>query len=128
MSMSREDLRALIQGASAPPPHAVEVPGLGSVFVRVMTPFDSDATRRQLEQHGKGADGQPLEDGCAVGRLLASVLCDEAGAPLFEIGNAADVQMLSKLPGPVNNAIFKAHRVANGIAADEGEASALGKA
>jgi hypothetical protein len=124
---TRDELRALIAAASAPPPAAVTVEGLGRVWVRVMTPFDSEASRRALDAHGKQADGTPLEDGCHIGRLLATVLCDETGAPLYEVGNADDVLMLSKLPGAVNQAIFAAHRRANGITTAE-EAEALGKA
>jgi hypothetical protein len=118
---SRQDLQALIAAASGPAPQAVDVPGLGRVYVRVMTAYDSDIARKALE-------AARADDGCEIGRLLATVLCDAGGAPLYDIANAADVMMLSRLPGAVNEAVFKAHRAANGVVTSDAEAEALGKA
>lgn len=124
----RDDLKAAIAAASAPRPRAVTIEGLGAVFVRVMTPYDSEMARSALEAAGKTADGADKADGCQIGRLLATVLCDDAGAPLYDVANHDDVLLLSKLPAPVNKAVFKAHRDANGIIETKEEGEALGKA
>jgi hypothetical protein len=121
VAAGREALQALIAAASGPRPHSVDVSGLGRVYVRVMTAFDSDVSRKALE-------AARADDGCEIGRLLATVLCDADGVPLYDIGNASDVLMLSRLPGAVNEAVFKAHREANGVVASNAEAEALGKA
>lgn len=118
---SRQDLQALIAAASGPAPQAVDVPGLGRVYVRVMTAYDSDIARKALE-------AARADDGCEIGRLLATVLCDAGGAPLYDVASADDVLMLSRLPGAVNEAVFKAHRAANGVVTSDAEAEALGKA
>lgn len=99
--MKREDLIARIKAASNPKPASVEVPGLGAVFVRVMTAFDADGMRKKLET-------LPKDDGCQIGRMLATVLCDQTGSPLFNLDDAEAVLMLSKLPQDTAAAVLRA--------------------
>lgn len=119
--MSPADVKAAIAAASAPPPHAVEVPGLGTVHVRVLTPFSSAQSRRLLKSFD-------AEDDLHTGRVLALVLCDEQGELLYDPANAEDAATLARLPAPMSEAIFNAHRQANGVVATAEEATALGKA
>lgn len=118
--MSRDAILAAIKAASAPPPKSETISGLGEVFVRVMTPYDSDLARAKLAKH----DG--AEDGCRIGRLLATILCDETGEPLYDVDNLDDVRMLSRLHRDVSDAVFKAHRAANGVVETKQEATDLG--
>ena len=99
--MKRSDLIARITAASSPKPVSVDVEGLGVVLVRVMTAFDADSVRKKIE-------ALPKDDGCQIGRMLALVLCDEGGQPLFNAEDAEQVLMLSKLPQGASTAILKA--------------------
>lgn len=101
--MTRDELIASIIARSGPKPRAVE--GLG--FVRVMTAYDADQLRRKTDANKK-------DDGCDTGRLLACLLCDEDGSLLFDVGNAEDVLMLSKLPQDEQVAYIEASRKSNG--------------
>jgi hypothetical protein len=105
--MSRDKLIASILGASSPKPVKVKVDGAGDVFVRVMTAFDADTTRKKLDAHKK-------EDGCETGRLLAMLLCDADGTLLFDIADAETVLKLAKLPPSVSTAVMGAANEANG--------------
>jgi hypothetical protein len=105
--MSRDTLIASILSASSPKPVKVEADGIGPVFVRVMTAFDADYTRKQL------ADLK-AEDGCETGRLLACLLVDEDGTLLFDVTNAETVLKLSKLPPGVSTKVLNAANAANG--------------
>jgi hypothetical protein len=98
--MTRDELISRIVAASSPKPVKVEVPGIGEVYRRVMTAYDADAMRKQMEK-------LPQDDGCHVGRTLAFVLCDEDGAPLFDPTNAEDVLMLSKLPAGASQVVLR---------------------
>ena len=110
--MSRDALIASILSASSPKPVSVEVDGIGKVFVRVMTAFDADQTRKQLADLKK-------EDGCETGRLLACLLCDEGGTLLFDVANAEVMLKLSKIPPGVSTKVLNAANAANG--ADAGK-------
>lgn len=110
--MSRDALIASILAASSPKPVQVEVDGIGPMFVRVMTAFDADYTRKQLAELKK-------DDGCETGRLLACLLCDEGGTLLFDVANSEVVLKLSKLPPGVSTKVLNAANSANG--ADPGK-------
>lgn len=99
--MSRADLVELFRAASNPKPRAVNVPGLGDVYIRTMTAYDADQMRRKLET-------LPKDDGCNVGRTLAFVLCDEDGESLFDAAAQADAELLSRLPQGVAAALMRA--------------------
>jgi hypothetical protein len=104
--ISRDDLIAAISKASSPKPLQLDVAGIGPVYVKLMTAFDADQTKKKLEVNKK-------DDGCDVGRLLAAMLCDEEGALLFDSGNAEQVLMLSKLPPGAQGSILNAANEAN---------------
>ena len=104
--MSRDDLIAAISKASAPKPVSIEVDGMGTVYLRVMTAYDAEALRKQMEAAKK-------DDGCETGRLLAGLLCDEDGKLLFDIDNAEQVLMLAKLPSTMQTAMINAGSKAN---------------
>ena len=97
--MTRDELIASILARSSPKPLAVD--GLG--FVRVMTAYDADQTRRKLEAMKK-------EDGCETGRVLACLLCDEEGTLLFDVADAESVLKLAKLPPDVQMAFLNASK------------------
>lgn len=121
--MSREQLIEAVRLAAQPRVERVdEVPGLGTCFVRVMTPYDSDRARAALARHAS------KEDGCQMGRLLATVLCDAEGAALFDIDADADVYLLAHLRPEATRVIFAAHRKANGVAETQEGAEDLGNA
>jgi hypothetical protein len=108
--MTRDELIASILGASSPKPQEVEVSGLGAVYVRVMTAFDADQTRKQLEALKK-------DDGCETGRLLACILTDESGSLLFDVGDSESVLKLAKLPPAMQTTVIEAANRANGVKA-----------
>ena len=97
--MSRDALIGRILAASSPKPVAIEVPGIGQVYRKVMTAYDADQMRKQVEK-------LPKDDGCDVGRTLAFILCDEDGALLFDPADAETVLKLSKLSTEAQQAVF----------------------
>jgi hypothetical protein len=103
---SRDELIASICKASSPKPIQLDVAGIGPVFVKLMTAYDAETTRKQLEEHKK-------EDGCSIGRLLSMMICDEEGTLLFDIRNAEHVLTLSKLPPKAQGDILTAANQAN---------------
>ena len=111
--MDRNALIASILGASGPKPVQTDVEGIGPVYVRVMTAYDADQARKALEKAKK-------EDGCEMGRLLTTLLCDSESVGLFDINDADSVLKLSKLPPKAQTAILKAGNLAN--APEEGKA------
>jgi len=104
--MNRDQLIASILKASSPKPIRLEVDSIGPVFVRVMTAYDADMARKSLDANKK-------EDGCEMGRLLASMLCDDKGELLFDSANSDSVLKLSKLPPKAQTAILHAANQAN---------------
>jgi hypothetical protein len=105
--MSRDELIARITAASSPKPVKVQIDGLGEVFVRVMTAWDSHHMRKQLA-------ALEADDGCEEGRLLACLLCDEGGTLLFDVNNAESVLMLAKIKQSSQARALKAASAANG--------------
>ena len=84
--MSVADIRARMLATAAPKPIAVDTPAWGRVFVRVLTVAEVDAFT-------------PVEnDKLKLARSAARVLCDEAGAPIFDFQNEEDVLAISQLP------------------------------
>jgi hypothetical protein len=104
--MKPEQLRASILKASSPKPIRLEVEGIGPVFVKVQTAYDADVNRKRL-------DAAKKDDNCEIGRLLAIMLCDEEGNPLFDLADDATAMQLAKLPGSVQSAILDASNKAN---------------
>lgn len=104
--MNRDQLIASILKASSPKPIRLEVDSIGPVFVRVMTAYDADMSRKMIEANKK-------DDGCEMGRFLATMLCDEKGEPLFDVANQESVLMLSKLQPKVSRVILDAATQAN---------------
>ena len=103
--MTRDDLIADILQESSPPPITVEHNGRKR-FVRVMTAYDADQTRKKLEAVQK-------EDGCETGRVLAMLLCDQEGKLLFDVTDADAVLKLSKLPPDTQMALLNASKKSN---------------
>lgn len=103
--MTRDDLIASILGRSSPKPIPVEYDGQAG-FVRVMTAYDADLTKKKLEAVKK-------DDGCETGRLLAMLLCDEEGNLLFDVNDADAVLKLAKLPPDFQVAFLGASRKSN---------------
>lgn len=99
--MKREELIERILGASNPAPNQIEVEGLGAVYTRVMTAHAAELMRKKL-------DTLPKDDGCYVGRMLAFVLCDEAGELLFDAADAETALKLSKLPPRAQQKVMQA--------------------
>lgn len=99
----KEDLLAF----SAPGPAAVEIRGK-TFYVRVMTAYDSALMQKALEKH-------QVEDGMETGRVLTQIICDESGRALYDIGNKAEVEALSKLAPDVSRGLFDASNSANGL-------------
>ena len=114
MSMDRAALRAVFETASNPKPVKTKVAGLGTVYIAVQTAFSADEAAKQLEQHAK-------PDGLDIGRRLAAVICDEEGAPLFDIANDEDVRVLAKLKSSAIVKLFNAANKANSVELVEGE-------
>ncbi|KQV85432.1 hypothetical protein [Rhizobacter sp. Root1221] len=115
-ALDRMSLRAAVAAATNPPPVKVEIPGLGEVFVAVQTIYTASQNRKRLDALRK-------DDGLDVGRSLSMVLCDEAGAMLFDIDSEADAHTLSSLTPDVVRRIYEAANKANGPkAGDEGNA------
>lgn len=108
------DIRTRLAAVSNPDPTPIDVPGVGRLYIAAQTPYTSARAKRLLEPFA--------DDDIKTGRVLAVVLCDEAGAPVFDPASDDDAAMLSKLDGKVTSAIFQAHRKANGLEADEGNA------
>ena len=108
------DIRSRLAAASDPDPTPIDVPGVGKLYISAQTPYTSARARRLLEPFP--------DDDIKTGRVLAVVLCDEAGAPVFDPASDDDAMMLAKLDGKVSAAIFAAHRKANALEADEGNA------
>lgn len=104
--MSRDELIASLLGKSSPKPAATIIDGT-TYYVRVMTAYDADRTRKQLE-------GLKKDDGCETGRLLAVVLCDESGVLLFDVNDAEAVLALSKLPPRLQTRLITAANEAQG--------------
>jgi hypothetical protein len=100
--MTRDELIASILSKSGPPPIKVE-----GGFVRVMTAYDADQTRKKLEALKK-------DDGCETGRLLACLLCDEEGSLLFDVSDAEQVLKLAKLPPDMQMTFLNASKQTNG--------------
>jgi len=105
--MSRDALISAILSASSPKPVRIEADGIGPVFVRVMTAYDADFTRKQLAS-------VKADDGCETGRLLACLLCDDVGTLLFDVMDQDVVTQLSKLPPAVSAKVLNAANSANG--------------
>jgi hypothetical protein len=103
--MTRDDLIALILKRSSPKPIPVEYDGQAG-FVRVMTAYDADATKKKLEAVKR-------DDGCETGRLLAMLLCDEEGGLLFDVSDAEAVLALAKLDPGLQMAYLNASRKSN---------------
>jgi len=104
--MNRDQLIASILKASSPKPIRLEVDSIGPVFVRVMTAYDAEMSRKVIDANKK-------EDGCEMGRYLATIICDEKGEALFDVADHDAVLRLSKLPTRVNTAILQAANQAN---------------
>lgn len=105
--MSPDELAKAILAASGPKPQPVELDGIGTVYVRVMTAYDADRMRKQL-------DTLPKDDGCYVGRMLAFVMCSESGQQLFDAADAETVLKLSKLPPKAQQKVMQAANQAQG--------------
>lgn len=103
--MSRDDLIASILKRSSPKPIPVEYDGQAG-FVRVMTAYDADLTKKKLE-------AVKQDDGCETGRLLAMLLCDEEGTLLFDVTDADAVLKLAKLPPDLQMAFLNASKKSN---------------
>lgn len=107
---TRDELIASILAKSSPAPVAVSVDGM-AVYVRIMTAFDSSEVRAKLAKYDNA-------DHCETGRLLASLLCDESGLPLFDIDDREAMQKLAKLPPHMQAEILKAGNAANSFTGD----------
>jgi len=105
--MNRDQLIASILKASSPKPIRLEVDSIGPVFVRVMTAYDADMSRKLIDAH------KAKEDGCEMGRYLATLLCDEKGELLFDGNDHDTVLKLSKLAPRAQTAILQAANQAN---------------
>lgn len=87
-------LRAAVGAAQNPAPHLVrDVPGLGDVFVRINTARQAAEARRVIAAKAAADEAS----GLAVGRSLATLLCDETGALAFDPESDADAVMLANL-------------------------------
>lgn len=106
--MNRDDLIGRIVAATNPPPLAVEVEGLGSVFVRVQTAFDAEQLRKKLE-------AAPKDDALYTSRVLTFVLCDSEGKLLFDIEDAEAVKTLAGLPQAKAQKLLEASNQANAL-------------
>jgi len=87
--MNRADLIAAMQATAARAPRPVDVPGWGQIFVR-------DVTVAEVEEQNEDTADQ--KDKLRLARGAARVICDEAGARLFDPGSEDDVKLLAAQP------------------------------
>lgn len=103
MSTLRDQLLALAQQDAHK--EAVKVPGLGEVYVKIM----SGAEAMAYSMEGDGLQDQP---GMLSASLLVHTLCDADGSLLF---TQADMPALSALPFPVYQSLVKTAQRLNAL-------------
>lgn len=101
------DLRAQLLELAQQDAHkeAVKVPGLGEVYVKVM----SGAEAMAYSMQGDTYQNQP---GMLSAALLVQTLCDAEGTQLF---TTADMAALSALPFPVYQSLVKVAQRLNAL-------------
>lgn len=107
--MSADDIRARIEAARNPKPVAIDVPGVGEVFARVATAKQAAETRALSEEF----DAEDQRNGTKAARVAAQMLCDEAGALLYDPRNAEHIAALMDLGDQVVGTILTKCRDAN---------------
>lgn len=83
-------LRAL-RGVVTTPPRAVEVPGLGVLYVRAPSLAEFEALRAAPKPEG-------LTEEQTLARGICQCLCDASGARLLDPSNAEHVHLVSQVP------------------------------
>jgi hypothetical protein len=89
--MSADDLKQRFRDAGKRPPVAHDIPGVGTVYFRAMSAYESEVMRKKQE-------GFPKDDGLASARIAAFVICDESGALVFNPENDEDVRAVADIP------------------------------
>lgn len=106
--MDRAAQIAAILSVCDTPPAALEVEGLGTVYVKMMNAYDA--------HHARVKVGDDKNDGLHVGRNLAVLICDEKGELLFDVNDPTHILKLSKMRPRIQNKIM---RTANDLIEDE---------
>lgn len=83
------------------------VPVLGAIHVRQLTAGDMDAIAQASDRPHR------------AGRSMARVICDDAGALVFDPDSDADAEFLARLPWKVCKAITEHANRAAGLTEDE---------
>lgn len=88
MSMSPQELRALILSAGRPAVSMEPVEGVGPCYFRSLTVGQVDELNAQKDAP---------RDGFETARSIARILCDEQGNLLFDVNDPADLEQLQGL-------------------------------
>jgi hypothetical protein len=90
--MTRDELIAAMRVTAAEKPTAVDVKGLGTVYVRSLTVAEME----EIGDENNAGTAQKKKN--KIARSVAQVMCDENGKQLFDPENADDVALLAKQP------------------------------
>lgn len=101
-----KSLRAALRAASQRAPSRLDLPEIGTVYVRHLTAGDMEAIAADRDLPGG-----------KTGRNLARVLCDESGVPLYDVTSEADVAEAAALPYEVAAAVTEHANKIAGIGA-----------
>lgn len=113
MHFDREAFLSAIRAAAQPRLIGVELPGIGSCWVRPLTAGDWVDSHVAISKHE--AAGVEITPRIRMAVGLAQNLCGPAGEPLFDVGNLDDLQTLATLPmDVVSTALARAGEVNTG--------------
>lgn len=113
--MDRAQLMAAMEAAAALKPHPIDIPAWGgTVYVRAITVAEVE------DMKGKTNDKHHLA------RAAARVVCDSAGALVFDPDSEADVEFIARQPWPLLQRVLAEGDKANGIGADAAEQAGNG--
>lgn len=115
--MSAADIRALFEARRdiVAKPMPFDVPGFGSVFVKVLS--------AKAAADNADALAKPENAGKHMVLTAAMVICDEVGEPVFNISNPDDIALLEGVDPKTLSTIFTKSRLENAQSAEGVEAA-----
>lgn len=114
--MNRDELIAAMRALAGQKPAALDVPKLGTVYVRPRTleEVDADAASEVAAQKRDEDEGRHRR----LARAVANVICDENGQRVLDASKGEDIDLLASQPYYVLRRILNA---AGGGEEDEGK-------
>lgn len=103
--IDRAAIRAAMQAAAESPLTGITLPGIGACYKRSLTVnevLEAEEVRKTLKAAGLTIDRKV---DVAIG--MAQTLCDEAGRPLLDAADPADIALLISLPWESVSAALK---------------------